>query len=61
MTAGLDEVHGSDPNHDFALDGAVTPWVFPIPGTTGSSSPLNTLARLVNFVGDGPAYADGAA
>jgi len=33
MTAGLDEVRGSDPNQFFALDGALTPWVVPIPGS----------------------------
>jgi hypothetical protein len=49
MTAGLDEVRGSDPNQFFALECALTPWVVPIPGSTGLSSPLSTLARLVNL------------
>ena len=61
MTAGLDEVRGSDPYQFFALDGALTPWVVPIPGSTGLSSPLSTLARLVNLLlaiayGAGTAY-----
>jgi hypothetical protein len=59
--AGLDEFRGSDPNQFFALDGALTPWAAPIPGSTGSSSPLSTLASIVSPSSCQSAYAAGTA
>jgi hypothetical protein len=44
MAAGPDEVRGSDPKSPQRARSAWTPWVCPIPGSTGLSSPLTTLA-----------------
>jgi len=44
MAAGPDEVRGSDPKSPQRARSAWTPWVCPIPGSTGLSSPLTTPA-----------------
>src|SRR3954451_7302308 len=44
MAAGPDEVRGSDPKSAQRARSAWTPWVCPIPGSTGLSSPLTTPA-----------------
>jgi hypothetical protein len=50
MAAGLDEVRGPDPKSPQRARSAWTPRVSPIPGSTGSSSRLTTLALLSTSV-----------
>ena len=64
MAAGPDEVRGSDPKSAQRARSAWTPWVCPIPGSTGLSSPLTTpafpLAELGNLAERDLGYMAGA-